>query len=189
MNASPQELAELLARCALRDRQSFEQLYKITSPQLFGLVLRIVKNQDLASEVLQEGFVKIWNRAGDYRPDKAAAMTWMGAIVRNQAIDLLRRSANQPLQNESVEELHWLADEAAGPQDLAHQEQENQALHECLQQLDEVQRQAMLLAYFKGMTHEELAEHMDRPLGTVKSWLRRGLLRLKKCLSEKREDN
>ena len=184
MKPSPEELAGLLARCALRDRRSFEQLYKLTSPQLFGLVLRIVKNQDLASEVLQEGYVKIWNRAGDFRPDKAGAMTWMSAIVRNQAIDLLRRSANQPLESEPVEDLHWLADESAGPLDLANQEQENQALHDCLGHLDETQRQAMLMAYFSGMTHEELAEHLDRPLGTVKSWLRRGLMRLKKCLDE-----
>jgi RNA polymerase sigma-70 factor (ECF subfamily) len=111
-------------------------------------------------------------------------MTWMSAIVRNQAIDLLRRSANQPLDGDPVEQLHWLADESEGPLELANQQQENQALRECLEQLDDIQRQAMLLAYFNGMTHEELASHLDKPLGTVKSWLRRGLIRLKKCLDE-----
>jgi RNA polymerase sigma-70 factor (ECF subfamily) len=184
MSASPEQLAGLLARCALRDRSSFEQLYKTTSAQLFGLVLRIVKNQDTASEVLQEGYVKIWNRAGDFRPDKAAAMTWMSAIVRNHAIDLLRRSASQPQESELVEELHWLADDSAGPQEQASQDQENQVLHHCLKELDDVQHQAILLAYFKGMTHEELAQYLDKPLGTVKSWLRRGQMRLKKCLDE-----
>ena len=182
MSATAEELADLLARCALRDRSSFEKLYKATSAQLFGLVLRIVKDQDIASEVLQEGYVKIWNRAGDFRLEMAKPMTWMGAIVRNQAIDLLRRSANQPQSSENVEDLHWLSDDAAGPQELAYQAQRNQALHECLNLLEGEQKQAMLLAYFNGMTHEELAQHLQRPLGTVKSWLRRGLQRLKTCL-------
>ena len=184
MAASSEELATLLARCALRDRQSFERLYQATSAQLFGLVLRIVKNHDLASEVLQEGYVKIWNRAGDFRPDKAKPMTWMGAVVRNQAIDVLRRSANQPVEPEPIEDMHWLADESIGPQEQAYREQRDHTLHDCLRQLEGEQRQAMLLAYFKGLTHEELAEHLDRPLGTVKSWIRRGLQRLKKCLEQ-----
>lgn len=184
MKPSPEALQELLARCALGDRHSFEQLYRNTSAQLFGLVFRIVKNRDLASEVLQEGYVKIWHKAGDFRPDKAKPMTWMGAIVRNQAIDLLRRSASQPQQTDAVEDLHWLADESDGPDVLADRQQQHEALRHCLGQLEGDQQQAMLLAYFRGMTHEELAEHMQRPLGTVKSWLRRGLQRLKNCLDD-----
>ena len=183
MNLPAEELAELLARCALRDRASFERLYKATSAQLFGLILRIVRNQELASEVLQEGYVKIWNRAGDFRLEKAKPMTWMGAIVRNQAIDFLRRAAHQPIDADPVDELPWLADEdSLGPMEAAYQSQQNEALQRCLAQLEGDQRQAMLLAYFHGMTHDELAVHMGKPLGTVKSWLRRGLQRLKKCL-------
>ena len=185
MTASPEAMADLLARCALGDRASFEKLYKATSAQLYGLVLRIVKDQDLAHEVLQEAYVKIWNKAGDFRLDKAKPMTWMGTIVRNQAIDLLRRSATQPSGSESVDELHWLADEnTPDPQEQASQMQENQALKRCLQHLEGDQRRAMLLAYFNGLTHEELAERLERPLGTVKSWLRRGLQRLKQCLED-----
>lgn len=179
---SPEELADLLARCALNDRNAFTKLYETTSAQLFGLVLRIVKNAEVASEVLQEGYVKIWNRAADFRADKARPMTWMGAIVRNQAIDVLRRSGHEITPTEPVEELHWLADEAAGPQETVAQSQQHQALHECINQLEGSQRHAMLLAYFNGLTHEQLAERLDTPLGTVKSWLRRGLLRLKQCL-------
>ncbi|MDQ2694175.1 MAG: sigma-70 family RNA polymerase sigma factor [Pseudomonadota bacterium] len=180
--ASPEELAQLLARCALKDRQAFQRLYQATSAQLFGLILRILKNQDLASEVLQEGYIRIWNRAGDFRPDRATAMTWMGTIVRNQAIDLIRRSAHQPVASEPVEELHWLADDNPGPQEILDRTLQDQALHNCVDQLEGAQRQAMILAYFHGMTHEELARHLEAPLGTVKSWLRRGLLRLKQCL-------
>lgn len=183
--ASPEELAQLLARCALRDRQAFEILYRETSAQLFGLILRIVRDPDLASDVLQQGYLKIWDHAGDYRRDKAQAMTWMGAIVRNQAIDMIRRNAHRPTVTDSVDELHWLADDAPNPQEVADQVYQGQALHECLDQLEEKQRRALWLAYFKGMTHEELAQYLDKPLGTVKSWVRRGLLRLKKCLDER----
>lgn len=179
---SPEELADLLARCALNDRNAFTRLYKATSAQLFGLILRIVKNPEVASEVLQEGYVKIWNRAGDFRADRARPMTWMGTIVRNQAIDVIRRSSHETMASEPVEELHWLADEAAGPHDVVNQSQQDQALHHCINQLEGGQRHAMLLAYFSGLTHEQLAERLDTPLGTVKSWLRRGLLRLKQCL-------
>jgi len=180
----PEELAQLLARCALNDRHAFERLYRETSAQLFGVVVRIVRDQDLACDVLQESYVKIWHRAGDFRLDKAKPMTWMSTIVRNQAIDWLRRSAHRPEVIEPVEELYGLADESAGPADLVGQDRENQALHQCLQQLKDAQRQALMLAYFNGMTHEELARHLDTPLGTVKSWLRRGLQRLKQCLDE-----
>ena len=181
--SSSEELAQLLARCALRDRRAFESVYNQTAAQLFGLVLRIVKNQELASEVLQEAYFKIWQRAGDFDPDKAKPITWMGAIVRNQAIDILRRAAHQPQISESVDDLTWLPDETAGPQELTHIEQRDQKLYDCIEQLDGAQREAMQLAYFHGLTHEELAERMGKPLGTVKSWIRRGLVRLKNCLS------
>lgn len=184
---SSEDLAQLLARCALADRRAFERLYRQTSAQLFGLVVRIVKNQDLASEILQEGYVKIWNRAEDFNPDKAKPITWMGAIVRNQAIDVLRRSAHQPAASETVEDLVWLADDAAGPLEIASQEQRENSVYGCFDQLQGPQREAIKLAYFSGLTHEEVAQHMGKPLGTVKSWIRRGLLRLKNCLDESGE--
>jgi RNA polymerase sigma-70 factor (ECF subfamily) len=184
MQRSAEELSHLLARCALGDKQSFEQLYQSSSAQLFGLILRIVKNQDIAAEILQESYVKIWNRAGDYRIDKAQPMTWMGTVARNQAIDTLRRSANQILPGEPVEQLYWLADEGPEPDEMAHTERQNDALRACLEQLEGLQKEALLLAYFRGMTHEELAAHLGKPLGTVKSWLRRGLQRLKNCLEQ-----
>ncbi|MFO1349663.1 MAG: sigma-70 family RNA polymerase sigma factor [Gammaproteobacteria bacterium] len=185
MTASPEQLVDWLTRTALRDRASFERLYRATAAQLFGLILRIVKNRELASEILQEGFIKIWHRAGDYRADKAQALTWMSAIVRNQAIDSLRRGAHQPTgAAEPIDAIDWLADDALGPLDQADQDQQNQLLRGCIEQLEGEQRQAMLLAYFQGLTHEELAAEMRKPLGTVKSWLRRGLMRLKNCLDQ-----
>ena len=185
MPSSAEELSRLLSRCSLGDRKSFEQLYKSSSAQLFGLILRIVKNQDIAAEILQESYIKIWNRAGDFRAELAQPITWMSTIARNQAIDTLRRTANQNIANEPVEDLHWLPDDKnPAPEDLAHREQQGKALQECLGQLEGLQQKALLLAYFRGMTHEELAVHLDKPLGTVKSWLRRGLQRLKQCLEQ-----
>lgn len=184
MQLSAEQLADLLARSALGDRQGFEQLYHATSPQLFGLILRIVKNQDIAAEILQESYIKIWNKAGDFRADVAQPMTWMGTVARNQAIDTLRRSANQPLPGSPVDDLQWLPDDSPGPDELANMQQRSADLQACLKQLDEMQQKALLLAYFRGLTHEELAKKLDRPLGTIKSWLRRGLQSLKQCLEQ-----
>ena len=146
--------------------------------------MRIVKNPELAGEVLQEGYVKIWNRAGDFRPDQARPMTWMAAIVRHQAIDLLRRNARQPRQTEPLEEWYGLADDARGPEEAAALEEQAAALHHCLGRLEREPRQAVLLAYFEGLTREELAERLNVPSGTVKSWLRRSLPRLRQCLEQ-----
>jgi len=181
--ATPEQLADLLARCALNDHGAFERLYQHTSPQLFGLVLRIVREEQLARDVLQDGYVKVWDRAADFRPEKASATTWMGSIMRNRAIDLLRRRRSSPLVAVDQEEIAWFEDERAVVPELeVANGQSRAALQVCLDQLTEPQRQAIALAYYRGLTHEELARHMDTPLGTVKSWLRRGLLRLRDCL-------
>lgn len=183
MPATPEQLAELLARTALGDRRSFEQLYHSSSMHLYGLILRIVKHRETASEVLQESYVKIWHRAGDFNPAKAGALTWMGAIARNQAIDTLRRGKQHPNTiDEPVDELHWLTDGNPGPDEAVDQDQRSAALHRCLDQLEGGQKQAVLLAFFQGLTHDELAHRLETPLGTVKSWVRRGLQRLKQCL-------
>ncbi len=181
--ASPEELAILLARCALKDRQAFERLYRHTSAKLFGLILRIVKNEELASDVLQDGFVRIWNHAADFDPRKASAFTWMGSIMRNRAIDLIRRGHTRRSSLSNSDDLEWLADESVAPfLDEVDRAESDRALQRCLGTLSHDQRQAISLAYFRGLTHEELARHLNAPLGTVKSWLRRGLLRLRDCL-------
>ncbi|MGF1527861.1 MAG: sigma-70 family RNA polymerase sigma factor [Candidatus Competibacterales bacterium] len=182
--ATSEQLTQWLAKSALGDRRAFEQLYRATSAQLFGLVLRIVQNRDIASEVLQEGYIKIWHRAGDFRPQLSQPVTWMGTIVRNQAIDTLRRAGARPVASESVDEMGGLADERPTPEDQAAQHQRDEALHRCLGVLGDPQRRALQLAYFNGLTHEAIAQRLDSPLGTVKSWIRRGLMRLKSCLDE-----
>lgn len=170
-------LPELLARCALGDRQAFARLYRATSAKLFGVAVRIL-NDGRAEEVVQEAYVKIWHHAGDYRPDKGAPMTWMASIVRNRALDLLRR-AN--LETTLEDDMDW-ADDAPGPLELSLHGAEARALTQCLDQLDAAQREAVLLAFFHGLAHADLARRLRQPLGTVKSWIRRSLERLRKCL-------
>lgn len=177
------DLAELLSKIARADRDAFESLYVATKAKLFGIILRIIYNQEDAAEVLQEVYVRIWNRAEHYAPDKAAPMTWMIAIARNRALDWRRRVKVEV----PMDDLPWLenlADDSPTPlqQTIAHDRARR--LGACIGQLDEQQQQCMVLAYLEGLTHQELADRMERPLGTIKSWIRRSLTRLKMCLEQ-----
>ncbi|GAB7548925.1 MULTISPECIES: sigma-70 family RNA polymerase sigma factor [unclassified Cupriavidus] len=183
--ADADRLAALLQGAAMGDRQALRQLYDQTATKLFGLALRITNRHDWAEDVVQESFVSIWHHAGDYRPHLAAPMTWMTAIVRNRALDCLRRqAAARASQTVELDDTlgEWLADDAAGPAELALASQEARALNQCLQRLEQPQRQAISLAYLKDMSHSELSEQLQVPLGTIKSWIRRGLERLRTCL-------
>lgn len=177
-------LIDLLARCALRDRHAFETLYRQASPTLHGLLLRMTRDRELAADLLQEGFVRIWQRAGDYRPQLGQPITWMGSIIRHLAIDRLRGSEHR--RRVDLGEGDWaaVADEKPSPEERLHAEQGDAALARCLETLDAEPRRAMLLAYFDGLTHDAIARCLDRPLGTVKAWIRRGLQRLRTCLEE-----
>ncbi|RAS10167.1 sigma-70 family RNA polymerase sigma factor [Cupriavidus alkaliphilus] len=183
--ASPDRLEGLLQAVAVGERQALRALYDLTATKLFGLALRITGRRDWAEDVVQESFVSIWHHAGDYRPQLAAPMTWMTAIVRNRALDCLRRAAaaRVPQTAELEQDLaEWLADDAAGPAELAEASQQARALNRCLQRLEQSQRQAIVLAYLQDLSHAELAERLRAPLGTVKSWIRRGLERLRSCM-------
>ncbi|MBB3005752.1 RNA polymerase sigma factor [Cupriavidus alkaliphilus] len=183
--ASPDRLEGLLQAVAVGERQALRALYDLTATKLFGLALRITGRRDWAEDVVQESFVSIWHHAGDYRPQLAAPMTWMTAIVRNRALDCLRRAAaaRVPQTAEPEQDLaEWLADDAAGPAELAEASQQARALNRCLQRLEQSQRQAIVLAYLQDLSHAELAERLRAPLGTVKSWIRRGLERLRSCM-------
>jgi len=176
-------LAALLTACARRDQRSLAELYELTSPQLFGVALRIVRREDWAEDVLQECYLRIWNHAPDYRAGLAAPMTWMTSIVRNRCLDWLRRPKFEVSDVDGeIAEATPTAEE--GP--LARLERSGEAagIARCLQGLDAKQRQAIMLAFYDGLSHAELASHLREPLGTVKTWVRRGLLRLKSCLED-----
>ncbi|HSE73824.1 MAG TPA: sigma-70 family RNA polymerase sigma factor [Dongiaceae bacterium] len=169
----------MLIACQGGDREAFSGLYRLTSPQLFGLALRILRRRDWAEEAVQECFVTIWRRAGDYRPDLGPAMPWITVILRNKCLDRLRREKPlQPIEDPAADR----ADEGPSPLEGAMAADDARRLKGCVDQLEEDQRTSIRLAYYEGLTHEQLAARLGAPLGTVKSWIRRGLQRLKRCL-------
>ena len=176
-----QRLAALLARTALADRAAFAELYEATKAKLFGVSLRIVRERPLAEEALQDSFVNIWNHAADYAVTKSAPLTWMTAIVRNRSLDIVRRSREEPDIDEAL--TNALADERAAPARDAQDRADAHSIRDCLAELEGDQRQTIALAFYHGLSHSELAEHLRRPIGTVKTHIRRGLLRLRDCLA------
>lgn len=174
-------LPGLLAACARRDRAAFGRLYEATSAKLFGVAVRILRREDRAEEVLQECYVSIWTHAPEYRPALAAPMTWMTSIVRNRCLDSLRRPRHE-VSDEDGAAAESTPSPDPGPLAELERAKDAQALARCLKGLEAKQRQAIALAFYDGLTHSELARHLREPLGTVKTWVRRGLLRLKDCL-------
>ena len=178
------DLAALLSRIALRDRVAFEQLYRATSAHLLGIAFRILNQRDRAEEVLQEAFMNVWNGAGGFNAALASPMTWLINIVRNKAIDSLRsrkteRATTFELDDEA---LSVAADPAQQPQHLLDDNLVQATIGRCMAELGAPQRQALALAYYRGMVHTEIAQALHAPLGTAKAWVRRGLDRLKSCL-------
>ncbi len=151
-------------------------MYGQTSAHLFGTALRILHTRTLAEEAVQDAYVQIWQRAGHYRSDKAQASTWMNAIVRYRALDLLRRNGRESSSEDLDEADFPFSTGEAARSDL------QQDLDICLEELAARQRECIALAYVDGYSHHELSERMDTALGTVKSWIRRGLQQLKACL-------
>lgn len=144
-------------------------------------MLRILRNEARAEEVLQEGYVRIWHHAGNYRAHASAPMTWMTAIMRNAALDVVRqKSPEQSLAEDESFDM-FASDEISLQENLSGQ-QSAQALANCLQQLPATQRQTIVLAFYHGLSHSELATHLQQPIGTVKTWTRRGMERIKACL-------
>jgi RNA polymerase sigma-70 factor (ECF subfamily) len=183
------ELSDLLGACARRDRAAFARLYGATSAQLFGLAVRMLKREDLAEEILQECYVSIWNNASGYTAALSAPMTWMTSIVRNRCLDWLRRPKMEVVlgsrdADDAEDPLAAIPSEDPGPLALLQTSSEARALARCLAALEPKMRQAIALAFFDGLSHSELAAHMRQPLGTVKTWVRRGLERLRGCLGE-----
>src|SRR5471032_3638126 len=177
--ADADQLRQLLAQCSLGNRRAFETLYRSVAPRLHGVALRCLGRADLAEEVLQESFVRIWNNASRYEAHLSAPMTWMVNITRNLAIDQLRKHREQPLADGQQDAM---LDDSPSAHEQLDSEREARALNRCLDTLDGMQRQSITVAYFQGLSCSELADHLAAPLGSVKSWIRRGMERLRRCL-------
>lgn len=174
-------LANLLAATARGDRAAFAELYRMTHRRLYAIVLAMLRRQDAAEDILQETYLAVWRTAGQYQSGRAPALIWLMAIARHRAIEYLRQYRRRTL--EALAEP--LAEEALQTPDLNQSldiEHLAHAIQECLRRLSADQSQAIALAFFYGLSHEELATRLQTPLGTVKSWVRRGLLQLKGCL-------
>jgi len=178
-----QRLATLLQRVALRDHASFHQLYALTATHLYGFAMRLVRRRELADEVLQEAFINVWQHADSYAASLSTPMTWLISIVRNKSLDHLRKTR---LEAETVvapdDGTHHeteAAAERADPLELLTAAMEEQHLRRCLSTLSPVQRQSLAMAYYQGLSHSQIACHLQVPLGTVKAWLRRALERLR----------
>ncbi|MEC5215882.1 RNA polymerase sigma factor (sigma-70 family) [Actimicrobium sp. GrIS 1.19] len=183
----PQQLKVWLAAVARKDAVAFRALYDATSSKLFGFALRILIKRESAEEVLQESFVSIWNNAGSYQASLAAPMTWMTTIVRNKAFDLLRRVDHTvEIDADTFDRDVMDALESTDPTPLQSLQlsADARALAVCFARLEGLHRQAIAMAFYHDMSHSEVAQHMTLPIGTVKTWIRRGLERLRLCLSK-----
>lgn len=172
---------QLMQAMAAGDRQAFEQLYRLTSPRLFAVALRMLRRHAWAEEVLHDSYITAWDRATRYDPSLSSPMTWLTHIVRNRAIDWMRGADNQLLELDEEAE-NRLTDEFDQPLRLLQQDGEAKKLAECLGHLPSEQRQSLVLAYYQGLSHGEVSDHLQQPLGTIKSWIRRALEHLKSCV-------
>lgn len=173
-----EDLEKLLGKTALRDQVAFERLYELTSPKLMGLAVQMLKRKEWAEDVIQEAFVKIWYNAGQYHHARGSVMAWMVGIVRYRAIDMMR---SLKLRGEFD---RYQVDDFQSLQEHSVSEPEEHGLEECLEDLQENQKKSIMMAFYDGYTHSELAKKLSVPLGTMKSWIRRSLDKLKDCLDE-----
>ncbi len=177
-------LADLLARTALADQAAFAELYRLASPHLFAVALRILRERAAAEEVLQDAFVNVWHHAASYSSARSQPLTWLTSIVRNRCLDLLRKRELDTVslaRDDDDAEFDMPADTPT-PAEMLVAGADALAVRDCVDQLEGGPKQAIALAFFQGLSHGELAEHLRQPLGTVKSWIRRALERLKRCL-------
>ena len=183
MDAS--ELVTILKQVAQRDRQAFATLYKSTAAKLYGVVLRILYRPDLSDEVLQDVYLKIWDKAADFDATKSSVITWMVTIARNRALDIKRRK-----QPQSVEDLPESVEIAAESDDPLQSRELREALQQvnlCMQGIEQPKRDMVLLAYLHGLSREQLAQKFNAPVATIKTWLHRSLAQLRLCLQSRAE--
>ncbi len=172
------EATRLLRSCAEGDRTAFRRLYELQSPRLYGLALRLLQQPALASDAVHDAFVQVWRGAARFDPSRNAGEAWLASLLRYRAIDILRRRSREQYGIERRDE----ADDAPDAFDRLAGQADSESLRRCLQELEDAQRRAIVLAFLDGLSHVELASRLRSPLGTVKSWVRRGLVSLRRCL-------
>ncbi len=188
MNTFPQDqiLMGYLERIARQDQQALRELYDATSSKLYAIAMRVVGNVEHAEDVLQEAYLTIWRIAGDYKAPLSPPMVWLGVIVRSRGLDFLRRrTAERSLAGQPIDDMlsDTLASDIETPMDTSEASEQAWALHECLRKIEPKQREVVTMAYFRDLSHSELAQQLKLPLGTVKTWMRRSLDQLRSCMN------
>ena len=181
MLPTAQHITGLLARAAAKDQPAFAELYDATSSKLYGIIVRILKRRDLADEVLQEVYLKIWERASDFEPARASPITWMATIARNRALDEVRK--RNPVSIEDTPEALDVPSSEPHPLMALELSQDTARLKRCLDNLEPMRRDIVVQAYIDGASREELSQRHGHPVATIKTWLHRSLAQLKACLS------
>jgi len=179
-----EHLGTLLSRVAGGDQRSLAELYDLTSPILYGLLMRMLRRPEWAQEALQDSYLRVWQRAEAYDASKGEPIGWLIGVARYRALDLLRtrRDGDIEVSDTEAPEAVDIEGQESSPEDRAVESEGLERLMRCMRGLTEVQRKSVLLAYYEGYSHTELSQAMDAPLGTVKAWIRRGLARLRECL-------
>ncbi|MXO94335.1 sigma-70 family RNA polymerase sigma factor [Erythrobacter arachoides] len=174
------ELEGALALVARGNRDALRTVYTLTSHKLLGTIMHIVRERDAAEDVLQDVYLRVWHRAGRFDRTRASPITWLCTIARNAAIDAVRKHGRRAEVDDAA--LPEIADDAPRADTMLCDAEDAARLHQCLERLQSEHRKCIRMAFFRGYTHTELAEKLDVPLGTMKSWIRRGLASLKGCL-------
>jgi RNA polymerase sigma factor (sigma-70 family) len=179
-------LINLIDQVSRRDTEALRKLYLATSGKMLGIAMRVIGNREQAEDVLQDAYLKIWRIAQDYRQSLSPPIAWMGIIVRSRALDVLRKNATQMhLQGVDLDQdsIQTADDSTPDPMDTAWASEQAWALHECLKKIEAKPREVLVQAYFKELSHSEIATQLSLPLGTVKTWVRRSLDQLRVCLA------
>ncbi|MCW2307957.1 sigma-70 family RNA polymerase sigma factor [Rhodobium gokarnense] len=174
-----EDIEELLSRTALGDRDAFRLLYVHTSAKLFGVCLRLLKDKARAEDALQEVYVKIWSNASKYAPSGYSPISWLVAVARNHVIDILRAAKPEAVDIDDVPDA---ADDGPTPEQVSERRSTRRAIEDCLDELDHAAAEAVRSAYLDGDSYRELAERQDVPLNTMRTRLRRSLMKLRDCL-------
>ncbi|SEQ01402.1 RNA polymerase sigma-70 factor, ECF subfamily [Devosia sp. YR412] len=179
--SDPHDAELLLPRIAKGERSALAGLFQVESGRLVAVAQRILRRRDLAEEAVQEVFVAVWHRAGQFDPLRGSARGWLTTMTRNRAINMLRDGSRMDYHDSTT--LADMGDRAVDAQEAFDALAERDALRICLEQLDEPRRRAVLLCYVTGLSHGEAAATMQAPLGTIKAWIRRSVVSLQECLS------
>lgn len=174
-----QDVTKLIVRVSMKDRAAFDMLYRQTSAKLFGVCLRVLNDRGDAEEALQEVFVKIWTKADRFAVSDLSPISWLVAVARNHAIDRIRARRQAAVDIDAALDV---ADPGPTPEASAVAGGENERIHHCLNELEQDRAAAVRGAYLKGESYAELAERYKVPLNTMRTWLRRSLIKLRECL-------